>query len=276
MPSSSPLAWPADWPAQNGPRCNSAFAFVVLLGVACILIGFGFVAIGKVEALKYAFLVGALFLLTAAFGFVTRIRSPRRGANLALTSHEGRPATEIPYSRAIFFIIVAMVACLAALCMLAAIDFATADDKVPAAPVGIVVSGIAAMFFLSFFALVALNRLRRGRILLSERGIYQQGRAFSSFLPWEACAGVKASYNGTPEVLVVAYANAPWQKRQLGGLWKIDTLPPVPMIEINTIDLTSDPNLIYHLMCFYVQNPTARSELGTETSLQRAHDRAFQ
>jgi hypothetical protein len=34
-------------------------------------------------------------------------------------------------------------------------------------------------------------------------------------LPWESFAGVKTAYNGIPQVLVIAYANAPWDKRQI-------------------------------------------------------------
>lgn len=276
MPSSNPLAQPKEWPTRDGAKHKAALAFVVLLGIACVPVGFGFAAIGRPAALKYALLLAALFLLVATFGLVTRVRPQHHDADVAITSYDGHPSTEIRYSLAAFVIQASVVACLTAFCALASLDFASAGDEVPAAPVGATVFGLAAVFFFSFFVLAALNRLRRGRIVLSEQGIHQQGRAFSSFLPWEAFAGVKAAYNGTPEILVIAYANAAWEKKQLGGLWKLDKLPPVPMIEIDTTSLAVNPNLVYHLLRFYVENPDARTELGTDASLERVRAGAFQ
>lgn len=274
MPSSSPLGRPQEWPVSDGAKYKASLLLVVALGLACVPVGFGFAAIGRPAALKYALLLAALFLLTAVFGFVTRVRPQHRVEDIAITEHDGRPATEIRYSQAAFVIISGLVACMAAICSLAAIDFALADD-VPAAGVGAALFGLAALFFLSFFVLVALGRLQRGRIVLSQQGIHHRGRAFTSFLPWEAFAGVKAAYNGSAEVLVIAYANLRWEKWQLGGVWKLDKLPPVPMIEIDTSELAVDPSLVYHLVRFYVENPGARTELGTETSLQRARSGSF-
>jgi hypothetical protein len=123
--------------------------------------------------------------------------------------------------------------------------------------------------------LALTGRLRRGKLTLTRQGIHQRGWAFSSFLPWEAFAGVKAAYNGSPEVLVIAYANVPWERRQIAKFWKIDKLPPVPMIEVNCPSLALEPALIYHLLKFYVDNPQARPELGTDTVIQRAQTGAF-
>jgi hypothetical protein len=57
--------------------------------------------------------------------------------------------------------------------------------------------------------------------------IRQEGRAFESFLSWDSFAGIKPSY-GTREVLVIAYGNVPWRKRQFAGPWKLDKLPWFP------------------------------------------------
>ncbi|WP_410604957.1 hypothetical protein [Amycolatopsis sp. lyj-90] len=269
MPSSDPNGRPAEWPPGDGAKYKAALVFVVLLGGACVPVGFGFVAIGKAGALKYALLFAALFLLTAAYGLVTRVRPGHRQGDIAITTYEGRPATEIRYSQAAFTILAALMACVTAICALGAWDFLSAGEDVPAAPVGAALLGIAALFFLSFFGFVLAGRLQRGRVVLAQQGIFQRGRAFSSFLPWEAFAGAKAAYNGTPEVLVIAYTNAPWDKRQLSGFWKLDKLPPAPMIEIDTTSFAVDPNVVYHLVRFYVENPAARAELGTDASLRR-------
>jgi hypothetical protein len=276
MPSSNFLKRPAEWPASDSAKYKGALVFVIVLGIACIPVGFGFVAIGRATALKYVLLVSALLLLTAAFGHITRVRPRHHEEDIAIARHDGRPVTEIRYSRAAFVIITALMACLAAICALAALDFVFAGEAVPAASVGSALFGLAALFFLSFFGFAALGRVRRGCIALSQQGIHQRGRAFSSFLPWEAFAGVKAAYNGGPEVLVIAYGNAPWERRQFGWVWKLDKLPPVPMIEIDTTALALDPTLVYHLVRFYVENPSARAELGTDKSVERARTGAFQ
>lgn len=276
MPSSNSLQRPAEWPLQDSARYRASLVFLVLLWLACIPVGFGFAAIGKASAVKYVVLVAVLFLCAAAFNFITRIRPQHRESDIALTSDSGHPATEIRYSRDQFVLLATMTACLAGLCAFASWDFVSEGDEVPAAPIAAGLAGLAAAFFLSFFALVGVGRLRRGRIVLSQRGIRQEGRAFTSFLPWAALAGAKAAYNGTPEVLVVAYANAQWEKQQLSNVWKLDKLPPVPMIEIDTLPLAVDETVIYHLLQFYLENPTARAELGTENSLRRARSQTFE
>jgi hypothetical protein len=102
--------------------------------------------------------------------------------------------------------------------------------------------------FASFVVLVVARRLRRGKVVFSQQGIHQRGWAFSSFLRWDSFAGVKAAYNGSPEVLVIAYSNVPWDK------WQI---------------------VVYWLLKFYVDNPAARAELGTEAAILRARSGVF-
>jgi hypothetical protein len=271
MPSSSRLSRPAEWPGSGGEKPIAGLLFVGVLGIACVPVGLGFVAIGKPGGLKYALLLAALFLLVAVYGYITRVRPTHRDANVALGRYDDLPAIELKYSGAAFAILVGIVTCLAVTCSFASAEFFLAGDEIPASPVAATLCGAAALFFVSFLVFVATGQLQRGRVVLSPRGIYQRGRAFSSFLAWEAIAGVKASYDGlTPYVLVVAYTNTPWEKRQYGKPWRLDKLPPVPMIAIDCTALAIDRNLVYHFVKYYVDNPHAREELGAEASLQRA------
>jgi Bacterial PH domain len=148
---------------------------------------------------------------------------------------------------------------LAAIFVLAAVDFLW-DGQTAAT----IVFGVLGLLCASFPALVLLGRLRRGRVSLSAAGIRQRGWTFESFLPWEAFAGVRAAANGRPEVLVIAYANASWERRQVVRSWKIDQLPPVPMVEFGCAVFDIAPELLYWLLKFYVEHPEARVELGTE------------
>lgn len=275
MPSSNPLEAPAEWPAESRGRFVLAFVFLMALGAVSIGVGAVAATGGFDGATKYALLFAGLFWFTAAFGYLTRIRPQHRATDVGTTAINGHPATEIKYSGAQFALLNSLMVCVFLCAAFAAWDYGHAGNGAfpPGIPMFLAVA--AALFIASFFAFVGLGRLRRGRILLTADGIHQEGRAFESFLPWDSFAGVKPSYNGTREVLVIAYSNAPWQKRQLTGLWKLDKLPPVPMIEINTIHLAIDPTLAYHLVRFYTENPSARDELGTDTALRRFHEQTF-
>lgn len=275
MPSSERLARPEEWPARYGAKYMLSLVFVTIIGIACVPIGLGFAAIGRPAAVRYAMLLAALLLLAVAFGLVTRVLPKQRLDDVALTVYGDSPATEIRYSQAAFAITAALMACLTTICAMGAFDFAFATQDVPAAPIASILLGLGALFSVSFFAFAALGRVKRGRIVLSRRGIHQHGRAFSSFLEWESLVGVKATHNGVPEVLVIADAQARWERHQHGGVWKLDKPPPVPMIEVDTTMLAVDPTLVYHLLRFYVENPAARTELGTETSLRRVRTEDF-
>lgn len=275
MPSSNPLGTPAEWPVESRGRFVLAFGALVALGALSVGVGLVAVGTGFAGAAKYALLIAALFWFTAAFGFVTRLRPQNRIADVGTTTIDDQRATVISYSGEQFVLINVLVACLFLCSVFAAWDYGKVGDGAFAPGIPMFLAFAAAVFFASYFVLLALGRIRRGRIVLAPDGIHQEGRAFGSFLPWDSFAGVKPSYNGTREVLVIAYSNAPWRKRQLAGPWRLDKLPPVPMIEINTIHLAVDPTLVYHLLRFYTENQSAREELGTEAVLRRIREHSF-
>lgn len=277
MPSSSPLVRPTEWPERDSLRYRSTVVLSGLLGVAGIPVGFGFVAIGKPGGLKYGLLFAALFLLAASYAYVTRVRPKHGLGDIATSQLDGQPVTEIRYSSLAFGVLTGLMVCMTAIFLLASLDYylSAPSGKVTAPYGATIVFGLIGLFFASFVALVALGRLRRGKLVLSQQGIHQRGWAFSSFLPWQSFAGVKAADNGGPEVLVIAYSNAAWDRRQIVRFWKIDQLPPVPMIEVHCASLAVDPNLVYWLLKFYVENPGARGELGTDAAIRRARSGAF-
>jgi hypothetical protein len=282
MPSSDnaqpvSLLRPVEWPEPGGVKYRLMLIVMVLLALLCVPVGFTFVAIDKPGGVKYCLLFGVLLLTIAAFAYVTRVR-PKHGEEDIVTAElDGRRVTELRYSSLGFGALVLMMVCVTAFVLLAAVDFYFSIPGEVTAPLGAtVVFGLIGLFLASFLVLVATGRIQRGKLVLSQRGIHQRGWTFSSFLPWESFAGMKASFDGQVEyVLVVAYANAPWEKRQIVKFWKIDKLPPVPMIAINCLSLAIDPNLVYWLVKFYVENPPARVELGTEAAIQRVRARAF-
>lgn len=275
MPSSSPLETPAEWPVENRGRFFLAFVVLVGLGVLSIDVALVAVVTAFAGAAKYAVLIAGLAWFAAAFGYLTRIRPQHRIADIGTTTIGGRRGTEIRYSGAQFILLNLVMACLFLCALFAAWDYGNAGGDAFTPGIPMLLASAVALFFASYFVFVALGRIRRGRVILSEGGIHQEGRAFESFLRWDSFVGIKSGYNGTREVLVIAHSNAPWQKWHLAGPWKLDKLPPVPMIEIDTIHLAVDPTLVYHLVRYYVENPSMRQELGTETVLRRVHERSF-
>lgn len=195
MPSSSTLPTPEEWLGHRGSRQVDAVAFVAALGVGSIAVGFGFVAIDKSGGLKYALLFGAVFLLAAAYGYVTQIRPRHREIDIKVAQHDGSPATELRYSGMGFGLLVALMACMTAIFGLASGEFFLSDDDVTLPQAGGVVFGAVALFLASFLVAVARGKLSRGRVVLSQRGIFHRGRAFSSLLcvicisrPGDRCA----------------------------------------------------------------------------------------
>lgn len=277
MPSSNHLTQPVEWVEYRAePKHIISIVFLIGLGLAAVAVGIGFVGIGKPGGLKYAVLFGLIFLLTAAHAYLLRVRPQHRHDDISIIQNEGAPAIELRYSGRLFTILVALMTCITVIFVLAAAEFFLTSNEATQSTVGASVSCALALFFGSFLFAVVTGKINRGKIMLSRQGVYQRGRAFSSFLPWEAIAGAKAAYNGKPEILVIAYSNAPWEKRQISKLWKLDNLPPAPMTEIDCVAFAINPNLVYHLVKFYVDDPAVRAELGTSASLERIRTGNFQ
>ncbi|MEC3977962.1 hypothetical protein [Amycolatopsis sp. H20-H5] len=252
------LPRPAEWPPHSGARFLPAVVILSLFGLGALVAGFGFVGIGKPGGLKYGLLFALFFLLIAAYGYYTRVRRPNGEVG---TTGVG---TQVRYSGFAFVCLVGLMCCLTAIFLLAAVDYRL-GGTIGAA----IVFGLIGLMLLSFPALVVAGRIKRGSVILSAQGVHQRGWTFSSFLPWEAFAGVKAVHNGRPEVLVIAYANVVWEKRQLVRFWKIDKVPPAAMIEVDCAAMSVAPEVVYWLLKFYVENPGARAELGTDAAIAR-------
>ncbi|RSM70639.1 hypothetical protein DMH04_44305 [Kibdelosporangium aridum] len=260
MPSSDRLPWPAEWPHHSGRRYWPGIVLLALFGLVAFGAGLGFVAIGVPGGVKYGLLAALMFMFGAFAMYYTRVRRPA-GYTDVRSDH---PATEMRYSLVAFVCLVGLMCCATAIFVLAAVDYWRGGTTAAALVFGVLGLGTA-----TFVVAVLTGRVRRGRLTLSAAGIEQRGWTFSSFLPWEAFAGVKATYNGRPEVLVIAYANAEWRKQQFTRLWKIDRLPPVPMIEVDCAQFAVPPEGLYALLKHYIEHPEARVELGTDAVLTR-------
>ncbi|TQJ04007.1 hypothetical protein FB471_3784 [Amycolatopsis cihanbeyliensis] len=265
-------------------RVVVSFAFIaivlVLAPLAISIYGF---AQGQPGMGRYALAFAVVCALVLWVGYETRLR--RHTSTGPLVHRPGGPDTaalEIPYSTRIYTGYLLVMTAVALVFVMAAVDSFASDD--PGRVGGGYVYGGVAMLFGSLPALMATGRFRRGYLRLTPEGAYQRGWTFESFLRWSSIVAVLPKYADCPVIVVVAEDDAPWQRRQITRLWRQDRLPKVkrqdgnglvPMLDIPGKFLSVDPTLVYYLLGFYLTNPSARVELGSESAVRRARSGAL-
>jgi hypothetical protein len=222
---------------------------------------------GTAPASKYFLLFALTMALVAALGATMRYRRVGLPGVVRTVVRDGSAVTEIRYSAWQFPILNALMACCAVLPVMAAAEIFTRQRA--GSPTAVLL-GAVGLFFASFLVAVAFGRLRRGRLALSARGIAQRGWSFESGLEWSAVAGIKPVCTDHPAILVIGYRNADWRRRYTTRFWRIDRLPPVPMIEVDCRQFDVDPRVLYDYLRTYVDDPAVRGELGTPAALRRA------
>lgn len=247
---------------------RSTIATVVLLVIAVASVSFGatVASAGHPSGLVYSVLFAVVMALVAAFGVASRDRRRPLTHAIRTTSVGGLPATEICSSPRQFALLVALMTTLAGTCVIGAVHLFLRQGMS-------VVSGLLAVVGLVLASLpvsALLGRIRRGRVALTERGVTQRGWSFESALAWTEIAGVKAAFNGHPVILLIGYANAEWSRSYTTRLWRIDRLPPVPMIEVDCRRFDVDHRALYDYLTCYAQNDDLRSELGYTAAVVRA------
>lgn len=264
---------PAEWPSTLfSLRETVAIAVLAAIGCGALLVGVVGGMDGRPMVLRYGATFGCLVLLITVFGVLT-IRQGS-GDPVRSTSAESGSTTEVRQSRLQWVVLVAMTVCCTILTIGPAVEiYVNAPASgVPGAPV---IFGALGLLFASFLFLVVLRRVRPGAVLLTPDGIRHRGWSFDSYLPWESVAGVKAAYSDHRMVLLIGFANAQWTRRYTTLIWRIDKLPPVPMIELDCRKFAMDDVLLLHFVSFYTNNPTMRAELGTDAARARFEARDF-
>lgn len=272
MQSSDLAGVPDGWVGPQR-RIRDLVAITVVLAIAAASVVFAILAgiAGDFAALRYSLLFGLIMALTAALGAVMRGRS----ADLSKAAHTvdlgDEQGTELRYSRAQFGLMIALMTCCAILLIAAAAEI-FADRGATGIPGATMLLATIAVIFLSFITVAALGHISRGGLVLSSRGISQRGWSFESRLNWADIAGAKTGYNGYPVIMLIGYANADWERRYTTRLWRIDRLPPAPMIEVDCRKFDVDPAALLSFLTAYVDTPDNRAELGTPAALRRAQD----
>ncbi|WP_301123489.1 hypothetical protein [Mycolicibacterium fortuitum] len=263
--------WPnrySDLPNPWTTRDVLSIVGVLALAAGSLLVGVVAVISGELASLKYCLLFALMMVLVAALGVVARRRRSLTAA-IRTVDRDGTPATEIRYSPAQFALLNASAASFGAFFLLAAVDTFTYLYPDDGAATAVIPTAIG-LFFASFSLSAAVGRLRRGALTLSAQGITQRGWSFESHLDWSGIAGIKLESYGYPTIVIFGYANADWTRRPTASIWRVDRLPPAPMIEVDCRNIGVRPEALFSYLSSYVDNPSVRTELGTPAALARA------
>lgn len=268
------ISRPAQWPEHKvGFRVIGNLIGMLVLAAMSAAVGLVAAVDGDVAPLKYCLVTSALFLLVAAYGTITQIRFQHRVTDIVSSTDGGRPATVLRYGLAQFGVLITIMS-LVSIAFLGAIVDCYVSSSDPGFPWECVFYAVPALYFGSFSLAVARHRLRRGEVFLSEDGIRQMGWSMHSFLPWESILGAEAAYDGYRMILVYSRKGMDWDRGYTVFHWKIEQLPPVPMMVFDCRKFAIDSLVLYHFVMFYVDNPQARGELGTDKAIERARSLA--
>lgn len=262
--------FPDDWKGNGrDARYRLATIFLLALAASSLLLGFGFSATGTPAALKYCLLFALILALTAGLGVAARVDRVSLPSTIKTVERHGVNATQIPYSSAQFSMLVCLMSSCSAFCIVAAAEIFI-RQRGGSFPGASILIGALGVFFASFVVSAAFGRIRRGELTLSKEGVEQRGWSFESRLAWSSIAGIAPAFNGYPVILLMGYANTSWHRRYTTRIWRIDRLPPVPMIEVDCRKFDVDSRELYGYLRHYVDNPDAREELGTDVAIERA------
>lgn len=277
MPSSDLAPWPSEWSDTKRLKWYLGLAWLAILA----LVSFGSALLvmngESSRAAKYLLIFGLLIATTVVIGFDSRVRLRKGGGKKirTATDSQGRPATRVPYSWIAFAGSSLLMALLVAIFAAATYDFAsslgTGESK---APLGAALAfGAIGLFFATYFIQVIRKKISLGQLLLTPQGLEHRGWGYESRLPWNGVMHVSTLNGDGPEVWIRGSDNQVEQRRT-AKLWG-GKPPRSAGIAIQGKSLGVDPALFYYMVNYYLTQPDARAELGTDSAIQRAKSVAY-
>ena len=265
MRASDEKSVPEEWRDKGmNSRVLASAVGIALIGLLFAVMAIFTWRIGMVVGAVFTAVISCFFFSTVCFAYVHSLRRPKGWSDI--TSEGG--ALVIVYSRPVFSVLVVIVGVVVLLTGGVAVAVLISAGAGTGSG-GAIIPGLFGVYMASFLVDVATSRVRRGSLTLSPDGIRQRGWSYESYLSWDAVIGGKAAYYDHRKVLIFAYSNAEWERRHTTRLWRIDRLPPVPMMELDCRNFDIDPVVLFHLVMFYVDNPLARAELSSDAPLRR-------
>jgi hypothetical protein len=238
--------------------------FFGLVAVAAVAAGAGGTGdLRVVVILPLAPLAAGAALLAVALWTRARYRSTG-GVRLG-SLPDGTPALALPYSvRACVAMWLLGVGLAVEAAALAVISALAATGGTSAAWLGVVGFGA-----LCLYGLVGLfdglrGRLARGALLLGQDAVVARGWGADTALTWVDVTTVAA---GDPSNQTISVSGRAPTRIARSLLWRSRRTPTAANV-VGAL-LTVDPALAYHALRFYLANPAARAELGTDAAVRR-------
>ncbi|TKG64251.1 hypothetical protein [Prauserella endophytica] len=309
MQSSEPVPLPGGWQQRRTWPLALNTAFLAVLAILLILLGIGLRARGDDGGRGTYFLVGGLFMggIALSSGLVSLHRWRRAAEQSQVTQTDG--ALRVPYRSQAFagYLLLPFVGLVPFGLLFIGFVAALTDGDLDGT--GVVVGLVStAMVALALWWTVELVRgaFRRGALTLSPKGVRHEGWTFDSFSTWEDIRAVRADNTAGPSVRLSTDAGrALWSSAELRGaiadlrsagpvdpalhaLSRREQVPgharirrrtsralPAPEFDdgrdivLPVRWFAVDPVLLYRLVRFYAETPSARPELATGAAAQR-------
>lgn len=274
------LPWPPEWGRTQRLKYTLVAAFFCFFGCVGVAAGVSIFLPGFNDDRAFILVIATpLFFGVAGLAVGTRLRVRSRRTtsvrSISMPDASG-PALVIPYSLAlavIYWVIVVttiflfLIIALVAVVGLASSGFRDAVLFVPA------LVSMAFVVYLSWFIIEVLRRrVVRGALILSPRGIYHRSWSFDNFLPWDSAISVTADELDGPLIRVAARGDAEPEFQRRTRMWKQPELKLAPHMAIRGTYLSINPALALHALSYYLAQPGARRELGTEAGVDRVRN----
>ncbi|OZF52092.1 hypothetical protein CH292_10635 [Rhodococcus sp. 14-2470-1a] len=131
------------------------------------------------------------------------------------------------------------------------------------------ICGVMGAFLATFFVPLATRSIRNGRVELTAQGIRQRGWSYEAEVTWDAVVDVSFSVRRYAAVAIRVDSASSVIRRDSTPFWRIEKLPPEPLIELDCRRVDIHPMVLARWIRFYNDNPAARIELGTRAAEDR-------
>jgi hypothetical protein len=255
--------WPREWPVGR----SGVFATTVLFGlvtVACV------VAVATDSADPVAIVLGLCAPFPAGLTLLGYRRVRVRGGRGFRVDPDAGALTvpfAIPVCIAAWLIIVGGVTAGGAIAVLSL----TGPVSVGSLVLGVLLALIG-LYALAFVAEALLGHLRRGALTLTARGITWRGWGSDVSVEWEQVLSADPLPRSTSQTIAVScYSGVAPTYRYRSLLWRPlrRTGTVLGYLPVGGSLLAADPALVLAALRFYLANPVARTELGTDAALRR-------
>lgn len=128
-------------------------------------------------------------------------------------------------------------------------------------------------------AAALIGRIRPGKLLLTSSEIIHEGWSSRTRLLWDDVNRVRTSFDQVPIIDIVGLSGARWSSTYylphsyIAGrpnpFWNLDRPPHTGWIVLECPRFSVDRTVLVRFLNFYAENPRLRTELGTDSALER-------